>query len=400
MFKALPKHALILPLALLLAVLATAPAMASQAGGSSMGGAAAPAVPVISNVICDTGCLGLRKATAGSSIQISGRNLNMVSKVSFPGVEGRIVAPVSATAATSVQVTVPAGARTGRLRASDDYGSVSGLSPALTVLTAARTLTASTTLRVLEAEIKPRKAYLFGARNPALSFVIASPSPQSDLRVDVVETTSGQIVRSRILRGIPGGSSQTVRWNGLDGSGSPAPAGTYSFRIRRVDGSQAQLSAGIRRIAARASSRTSRDPFSFEMLSYRFPVEGRVGWGDGIGAGRNHQGQDLLTSCGKRIYAARGGTVVFKGNMSGAAGNYVVISGKGSNLDFAYMHLLNPVTLKLGQTVRTGQVIGQVGATGRASTCHLHFEAWGAPGWYKGGSPVSPTAMLRGWYRQ
>lgn len=364
-----------------------------------MGGAAAPAVPVITDVICDTGCLGLRRAGVGGTVQISGRNLDRVTRVGFAGANGRIVAAVTGTTPTSAQVAVPAGARTGRLLVRDDYGNTSGLSPRLVVQpTSAQTTSAG--LRILEAEIRPRKAYVFGARNPSLSFVIAASSPTVDLRVDVVDSSTGQIVRSRMLNRVASGSSGRVRWNGLDSSGSPVPPGTYSFRIRSLEGSQALLSKAARRRAAHTSARPSSDPLSFEMLSYIFPVEGRVRWGDGIGAGRNHQGQDLLTNCGKRVYAARGGTVVFKGDMSGAAGNYVVISGRGTNLDFAYMHLRDPVGLKLGETVRTGQVIGRVGDTGRASACHLHFETWGAPGWYKGGSPISPTAMLRNWYRQ
>ena len=35
--------------------------------------------------------------------------------------------------------------------------------------------------------------------------------------------------------------------------------------------------------------------------------------------------------------------------------------------------------------------------TGDAQGCHLHFEAWKAPGWYSGGSPVDPLPMLTAW---
>lgn len=366
--------------------------------GTSLGGATAPSIPVIKEVICSSGCLGLRKVTAGGTIQISGRNLSLVSKVSFRSSSGRVLAPASSSSPGTVLVTVPGDAIAGKLRARDKYGSVSGLSPRIEVA-AARQFAAATGLRVLEAEVKPRKSYFFGARKPALSFVVTSTQPTSDLRVDVVRT-DGQIVRSYFLAAVAAGSSRTVRWNGLDTAGKPAPGGSYRFLVRGTGGAEATLSRKVKMNRARASDAATEDPLGFELRPFMFPVQGNVGWGDGLGAGRGHQGQDLLTACGRMVYAARGGTVIYKGDMSGAAGNYVVISGKSTGLDFAYMHLLRPVKLKLGQTVRTGQVIGQVGATGRASTCHLHFEAWSAPGWYRGGSPVSPAGMLKKWYRQ
>lgn len=83
-----------------------------------------------------------------------------------------------------------------------------------------------------------------------------------------------------------------------------------------------------------------------------------------------------------------------------AAGNYVVIDGGRTGVDYAYMHLAAPSPLSPGQRVRTGQAIGTVGQTGRASGCHLHFEMWSAPGWYDGGSPFDPLPDLLAWDRQ
>ena len=68
-----------------------------------------------------------------------------------------------------------------------------------------------------------------------------------------------------------------------------------------------------------------------------------------------------------------------------SAGNYVVIDGKGTRWDYAYMHLLKRGQVKQGQRVKTGDVIGFVGETGNAVGCHLHFELWSPPGWYEGG---------------
>lgn len=61
------------------------------------------------------------------------------------------------------------------------------------------------------------------------------------------------------------------------------------------------------------------------------------------------------------------------------------------------LHMKAPALVRVGQTVRTGDPIGLVGETGRASGCHLHFELWTSPGWYAGGSPIDPLPTLRRW---
>ena len=61
------------------------------------------------------------------------------------------------------------------------------------------------------------------------------------------------------------------------------------------------------------------------------------------------------------------------------------------------MHLRAPALFTKGQKVRTGDHIGDVGDTGDAVGCHLHFEEWSAPGWYTGGSPYDPLPDLKAW---
>ncbi len=99
---------------------------------------------------------------------------------------------------------------------------------------------------------------------------------------------------------------------------------------------------------------------------------------------------------GTPLVAARGGTVQFAG-FHALAGNYLVIDGKGTREDYAYMHLRRRALVKKRQRVRTGQAIGEVGETGDAVGCHLHFEIWTPPGWYEGGRPYDPLPSLRAW---
>ena len=141
---------------------------------------------------------------------------------------------------------------------------------------------------------------------------------------------------------------------------------------------------------------------AFAPGGHAFPIEGRHDLGrseaNRFGGGRGHQGQDMFAPCGTPVRAAQGGTVRFAGYHA-AAGHFLVIHGSDSNQDYVYMHLRDAPTLAAGDKVKTAQRIGAVGNTGRADGCHLHFELWSAPGWYRGGSAYDPLPKLRGWDR-
>ena len=133
-----------------------------------------------------------------------------------------------------------------------------------------------------------------------------------------------------------------------------------------------------------------------------FPVRGPHDFG-GTGAqfgadrgGRSHKGQDVFAKCGTPVSAVEGGKVVYAGYQS-AAGNYIVIKGDATKRDYVYMHFQAPAAFKIGATVTTGAPIGNVGETGNAQGCHVHFELWTAPGWYDGGRPVDPLPFLKQW---
>jgi hypothetical protein len=129
-----------------------------------------------------------------------------------------------------------------------------------------------------------------------------------------------------------------------------------------------------------------------------FPVQGPHDYGtetNHFGGGRGHQGHDIFAKCGTPLVAALGGVVTFK-KFQSRAGNYVVVKADDGTGQ-AYMHLAKPATVDKGDRVTAGQAIGEVGDTGRATGCHLHFELWTAPGWYEGGSAIDPLPALRRW---
>ena len=130
---------------------------------------------------------------------------------------------------------------------------------------------------------------------------------------------------------------------------------------------------------------------------YMFPVQAPHQYGDGFGAGRGHQGQDVFARCGSKLVANHTGRVQMVGSHS-SAGNYIVLDADGTGNDYAYMHLKQKAIPRKGSNVRKGEKIGEVGDTGNASGCHLHFEKWTSPGYYEGGQASrSVTKALKSW---
>ena len=132
-----------------------------------------------------------------------------------------------------------------------------------------------------------------------------------------------------------------------------------------------------------------------------FPIRGKYKFGTGtaaFGGGRDHEGQDVFAKCGTPLVAAEGG-VVMTNKSHPRAGNYLVIDVDGDDHDEMYAHLKAPALPELGERVAAGAPIGEVGDTGRASGCHLHFEYWNGHWQGVGGSghPIDPLPKLREW---
>jgi murein DD-endopeptidase MepM/ murein hydrolase activator NlpD len=117
-----------------------------------------------------------------------------------------------------------------------------------------------------------------------------------------------------------------------------------------------------------------------ELLPKGYPVAGAyIGSGFGTrtdpinGGVEHHKGIDFDAPMGSPIHAAADGVVTFVGQRTGY-GNVVEIDhGNGYMTRYAH-NSKNVVTV--GERVRAGQTIARVGATGRATGPHCHFEVW------------------------
>ena len=84
-----------------------------------------------------------------------------------------------------------------------------------------------------------------------------------------------------------------------------------------------------------------------------------------------HTGIDFRGDMGEPIHATAAGTVTSAG-WSGGYGNMVEVD-HGNGLATRYGHL-SAIDVKVGQTIRIGQVIGRLGSTGRSTGPHVHYE--------------------------
>ena len=372
---------------------------ASPAAGNTGGGSSSIPVPVLTGAACKTDCLGVRAPRPGSVVRASGSRLSGVETVIFLGGRGaRDDVEVDARRVREgwVEATVPRTARSGRLAVVNLDGAQSrarkstpleiGAAPSSTNLRARASGPA------IEVEMQGQRVFFDSARKATLFYIVNADAPVN-VSVELVRLQDGALVNAWAPKTVEPGTPQTVTWNGLV-NGAVQKDGSYQFRV------YAESADGARAQSAQAPEEASEPaPGEFVFLRHKFPVRGAHDYGEfaaSFGGGRGHQGHDVFAKCGTPLVAARGGTVKHKATHS-RAGHYVVIDGEATGTDYIYMHLRDKALVDRGDRVRTGQLIGYVGDTGRASGCHLHFELWSGPGWYTGGDPFDPLPLLKAW---
>lgn len=153
--------------------------------------------------------------------------------------------------------------------------------------------------------------------------------------------------------------------------------GVPAAEIARVNGirdvtelrvGQRLLIPGLRGRPDDGSQRTSRYDGP---LRFGWPVKGRLTSRFGLRGNRPHEGIDLGAPHGTPIHAAEAGRVIHSGRF-GAYGKVVILKHAGAYRS-VYAHA-RQLFVEKGDFVERGQKIAEVGATGRATGPHLHFE--------------------------
>ncbi|MFC5471434.1 peptidoglycan DD-metalloendopeptidase family protein [Cohnella suwonensis] len=100
----------------------------------------------------------------------------------------------------------------------------------------------------------------------------------------------------------------------------------------------------------------------------------------------NHAGLDIGADYGDPIYAAADGTVIEAGRSSSHGNNVLISHGNGIRTHYSHM---SKILAKVGDKVRKGDIVGEVGSTGRSTGPHLHYEV------IVGGEHVDPEPYLK-----
>ncbi len=98
-----------------------------------------------------------------------------------------------------------------------------------------------------------------------------------------------------------------------------------------------------------------------------------------------HEGMDIAAKTGTPVKVSADGTVTFAGE-KGFLGNTVIVD-HGRGIVTRYGHL-SKILKKPGDSVKRGDIIGEVGSTGRSTGSHLHYEV------LVKGVPVNPLNYI------
>ena len=159
----------------------------------------------------------------------------------------------------------------------------------------------------------------------------------------------------------------------------PSEASAFESQLYRINAERAQINLYNRALAAVplrtpvAGKTDMTSPFGIRM----HPILKRIAM---------HTGIDLRGDLGEPVRATATGKVTVAGRQRGY-GNVVEIS-HGNGLTTRFGHL-SEISVKVGQVVRIGEIVGKIGSTGLSTGPHLHYET------RINGDAVDPQKFLR-----
>lgn len=218
-----------------------------------------------------------------------------------------------------------------------------------------------------------------GLPAPVLSEIIGAFSYDVDFQRDLQPEDSFEVLYDRLY----------------DECGKAVGTGEIAYAAMTLSGKTLRLYRFLPTGARTAEFFTAAGE-SVRKALLRTPVDGaRLSSGFGmrlhpiLGYTKMHRGVDFAAPPGAPIMAAGDG-MVERAGAAGAYGNLVLLKHDGG-YETAYAHMSRiPRGLSAGTRVRQGQVIGYVGATGRATGPHLHYEV------RLRGEPMNPMSVKIG----
>lgn len=130
----------------------------------------------------------------------------------------------------------------------------------------------------------------------------------------------------------------------------------------------------------------TNNPSILKFASINTPSRGGISSNFGMRWGKMHEGIDIAASFGSTISAVLDGTVTYAAWEEGY-GNVIKID-HGGGIETTYGHC-SVIIVKMGEVVKKGMKIGEVGSTGHSTGPHLHFEI------RKNGEPINPQRYMK-----
>jgi murein DD-endopeptidase MepM/ murein hydrolase activator NlpD len=147
------------------------------------------------------------------------------------------------------------------------------------------------------------------------------------------------------------------------------PEDTFGLLRTLLEGLESRLSV-VQRNVERRNALANATPSIWPAHGWLTSTMGRRA--DPMTGGEDyHPGLDIAGDKGQAVYATASGVVTQAGRQ-GAYGNLIVID-HGFGLQTRYGHL-SGFQVHQGDHVQRGDLIGRIGATGRATGTHLHYE--------------------------